>query len=241
MLTGSTLWSTILAITGLLASKTFYEHICFFLFQVRETGELELEEELYAKLIFLYRSPETLIKWTRRWSHQSIQYWFYLEWPTASTLVIRRCVAPSLLHREPQRVSFRFYLPSLWYLIKMHCTKVGTFISKLPLESLKKHKTWLTNWKCREVELSLWWNLNLSEEDASQQFYGNIIQVFVIDCQSLQWAVTPWESWNCVVELMVNPGKIEISLRKPYNMTQMMSLFHWLMVDSIQEPTGDNS
>jgi len=32
---------------------------------VRESGELALEEDLFAKLIFLYRSPETLIKWTR--------------------------------------------------------------------------------------------------------------------------------------------------------------------------------
>uniref|UniRef100_A0A8C3B3R1 Piezo type mechanosensitive ion channel component 2 n=1 Tax=Cyclopterus lumpus TaxID=8103 RepID=A0A8C3B3R1_CYCLU len=30
-----------------------------------ETGELDLEEDMYAKLIFLYRSPETMIKWTR--------------------------------------------------------------------------------------------------------------------------------------------------------------------------------
>ncbi|XP_028832958.1 piezo-type mechanosensitive ion channel component 2 isoform X2 [Denticeps clupeoides] len=39
--------------------------LCTDIFLVRETGALDLEEDLYAKLIFLYRSPETMIKWTR--------------------------------------------------------------------------------------------------------------------------------------------------------------------------------
>lgn len=39
--------------------------LCNDIYFVRETKEYGLEEDLYAKLIFLYRSPETLIKWTR--------------------------------------------------------------------------------------------------------------------------------------------------------------------------------
>ncbi|KAK1157641.1 piezo-type mechanosensitive ion channel component 2-like [Acipenser oxyrinchus oxyrinchus] len=39
--------------------------LCTDIFVVRETGDLELEEQLFCKLIFLYRSPETMIKMTR--------------------------------------------------------------------------------------------------------------------------------------------------------------------------------
>ncbi|XP_056668895.1 piezo-type mechanosensitive ion channel component 2-like [Monodelphis domestica] len=39
--------------------------LCTDIFLVREMGDHDLEEQLFSKLIFLYRSPETMIKWTR--------------------------------------------------------------------------------------------------------------------------------------------------------------------------------
>ncbi|XP_043336503.1 piezo-type mechanosensitive ion channel component 2-like [Cervus canadensis] len=40
--------------------------LCTDIFLARELGELQLEQELFARLTFLYRSPETMIKWTRQ-------------------------------------------------------------------------------------------------------------------------------------------------------------------------------
>lgn len=39
--------------------------LCLDIYLVREMKDYLLEEELFAKLIFLYRSPETMISYTR--------------------------------------------------------------------------------------------------------------------------------------------------------------------------------
>ncbi|UJR32233.1 hypothetical protein I4U23_019699 [Adineta vaga] len=41
------------------------QRLCEEVYLVRELGELQLEEELFARLLFLHRSPETLIRFTR--------------------------------------------------------------------------------------------------------------------------------------------------------------------------------
>ena len=60
--------------TSDLAAKIMFTHLpyvdrvlklCQDLYLVREAKDMELEELLFARLVFLYRSPETLIKETR--------------------------------------------------------------------------------------------------------------------------------------------------------------------------------
>lgn len=59
--------------TGMVASIMWEElprvdrvwRLCQDIYMCRESKEFELEEELVAKLTFLYRSPETMIKVTR--------------------------------------------------------------------------------------------------------------------------------------------------------------------------------
>lgn len=62
-----------LSTTGLAERITYLElpyvdnilQLCLDVYLVREMHEFRLEEDLYAKLIFVYRSSETRIKWTR--------------------------------------------------------------------------------------------------------------------------------------------------------------------------------
>ena len=39
--------------------------LCLDIYLVRECCDFRLEEDLFAKLIFLYRSPETMVRWTK--------------------------------------------------------------------------------------------------------------------------------------------------------------------------------
>ncbi|XP_063891360.1 piezo-type mechanosensitive ion channel component isoform X3 [Helicoverpa armigera] len=47
--------------------------LCLDIYLVREALELALEEDLFAKLVFLYRSPETMIKWSRPKEEENIE------------------------------------------------------------------------------------------------------------------------------------------------------------------------
>ncbi|KAJ8302541.1 hypothetical protein KUTeg_018937 [Tegillarca granosa] len=40
-------------------------NLCMDIYMVRESGDFLLEEDLFAKLLFVYRCPEILIKWTK--------------------------------------------------------------------------------------------------------------------------------------------------------------------------------
>lgn len=56
---------TINIFVSIIFKYEFFSQLCLDIYLVRESGELSLEEALAAKLIFLFRSPSTLIKWSR--------------------------------------------------------------------------------------------------------------------------------------------------------------------------------
>ena len=54
--------------------------LCLDIYLVRESGDLSLEEDLFAKLVFLYRSPETLIRYTIA-AFNVLQFYIHVNYP----------------------------------------------------------------------------------------------------------------------------------------------------------------
>lgn len=68
-------------------------NLCLDIYMVRESQDYRMEEYLFSKLIFLYRSPETLIKWTKFKYSWSSWYWIFSLFtvPKCYLLISRWC------------------------------------------------------------------------------------------------------------------------------------------------------
>lgn len=94
-----------------LASKIMFEdlpnvdsilQLCLYIYLVRESGELYLEEDLSANLVFLYRSPENLIEWT---VHIFLNLGEYFVWSIVLVLSIVQRMSSCILSWKVRRAA----------------------------------------------------------------------------------------------------------------------------------------
>ena len=74
--------------------------LCLNIFLVREMKEYRLEEELFSKLIFLYRSPQTMIQYTRHRYFIPVE----LEWATSLLSLTEQPACPVGLSDLPAQL-----------------------------------------------------------------------------------------------------------------------------------------